>query len=91
MLGYPFGESSFQNMSVTLGRIASVQEDEQGVIRYNLDISAQSGNSGSCIIDSDSGKVIGILFGKATNIDKTHAEEIPLAVSSDEIYRLLEQ
>ena len=78
LLGYPFGHSRFDQMSVNEGKIASYQRgrDHGQPDQINLDISAKSGNSGSAVIDEETGKVIGILCGSSTNVSGQLVEEI---------------
>lgn len=63
ILGYPFGVSRFDNLSITEGKIVSYQNMEKGRRIINLDCEAKQGNSGSCVIDAETGRVIGVLSG----------------------------
>ena len=67
ILGYPFGKNVNDdvmalNISFAKGYVSSNQV-VNGINRTLLDISAKAGNSGSPIISTESGKVIGILCG----------------------------
>ncbi len=78
LLGYPFGHSRFDQMSVNEGKIASYQRNRNNnePDQINLDISAKSGNSGSAVIDAETGKVIGVLCGSSTSVSGQLVEEI---------------
>ena len=76
LMGYPFGVSRFDEMSVNEGKIASYQRNMNGPDQINLDISAKSGNSGSCVIDGATGQVIGVLCGSSTSQSGALVEEI---------------
>ncbi len=65
--GYPFGSRMHDNVmqlniSFAKGYVSSNQI-KNGIDRTFLDISAKAGNSGSPIVSTKSGKVIGILCG----------------------------
>ncbi len=79
ILGYPFGRMVNANvknlaLSLTKGYISSIQKSD--ITNVYLDISAKSGNSGSPVIDYDSGEVIGILCGSLINKSGELVEEI---------------
>lgn len=79
ILGYPFGRMVNANvknlaLSLTKGYISSIQKAD--ITNVYLDISAKSGNSGSPVIDYDSGEVIGILCGSLINKSGELVEEI---------------
>lgn len=77
LLGYPFGFSRFDQMSVNEGKIASYQRKMfNQPDQINLDISAKSGNSGSAVLDANTGKVIGVLCGSSTSRSGMLIEEI---------------
>lgn len=80
ILGYPFGKKLNDNvmelnLSFTRGYISSVQ-NQNNIERVLLDISAKSGNSGSPVIDMNTGKVLGILRGSIINKSTNITEEI---------------
>ena len=63
-LGYPFGVSRFDEMTINEGKIASYQKGKDGdPDQINLDIDAHGGNSGSLIVDGETSRVIGTLTG----------------------------
>lgn len=79
ILGYPFGRKvnhDVNNLSISLtkGYISSIQKGD--ITNVYLDISAKSGNSGSPVIDCESGEVIGILCGSLVNKSGELVEEI---------------
>lgn len=63
ILGYPFGVTRFDNLSITEGKVASYQKIKRNKEVINLDCSAKSGNSGSCVVDMKNGYVVGVLVG----------------------------
>ena len=83
-LGYPFGVSRFDNLSITEGRVASYQN--VGFNRViNLDCEAKVGNSGSCVIDKEKGVVIGVLIGAHLE----NREEINYCAPIEYVWRLV--
>lgn len=80
ILGFPFGkkindEVMNLNLSFTRGYISSIQNQNK-TERVLLDISAKSGNSGSPVINMNTGKVLGILCGSIINKGSNITEEI---------------
>ena len=64
MAGYPFGGESFQEISVTTGKVASVNVINDGTrTAVFADMFGKPGNSGSPTIDAETSKVIGIFWG----------------------------
>ncbi len=84
ILGYPFGVSRFDNLSITEGKIASYQTVRLNRV-INLDCEAKVGNSGSCVIDAESGVCIGVLIG-AHLADR---EEINYCAPIEYVWRLI--
>ena len=78
LLGYPFGVSRFDKMSINEGKVASYQRNNPNgrPDAINLDISAKSGNSGSCVIDGATGQVIGVLCGSELSRSGSLTEEV---------------
>ena len=78
LLGYPFGVSRFDKMSINEGKVASYQRNNPNgrPDAINLDISAKSGNSGSCVIDGATGQVIGVLCGSELSQSGSLTEEV---------------
>lgn len=78
LVGYPFGVSRFDRVSINEGKIASYQRNkgEGKPDAINLDISAKSGNSGSCIVDGNTGRVIGVLCGSELSHSGSLTEEV---------------
>ena len=68
MGGYPFGGSRFEQITITEGKIQSVNKDARsGMDRVNLyvDLSGHPGSSGSGVIDKKTGRCIGVFAGAA--------------------------
>jgi len=87
LLGYPFGVSRFDALSVNLGRVASYQTGSPDYI--NLDISAKSGNSGSCVIDKNTCYVIGVLCGSNLSKNNDLVEEVNYCRPASYIWAML--
>ncbi len=62
MAGYPFGGESYSSISITEGKIASVNELDDRIVVF-ADMFGKPGNSGSPVIDKETKKVIGVFFG----------------------------
>ena len=60
--GYPFGKDSFDNLSFSEGKIASVNEIDGRKVVF-ADMFGKPGSSGSPIIEKENKKVIGIYWG----------------------------
>ena len=78
LLGYPFGVSRFDKMSINEGKVASYQRNNPNgrPDAINLDITAKSGNSGSCVIDGATCQVIGVLCGSELSRSGSLTEEV---------------
>ncbi len=62
MAGYPFGGETFTSISITDGKVASVNDyDGRTVVFANM--FGKPGNSGSPVIDKNNKKVIGVFWG----------------------------
>ena len=80
IMGYPFGDrvsDDIENLSlsITKGYVSSWQK-KKGNDYALLDIAAKAGNSGSPVIDVNSGRVIGILCGSILQENGKITEEI---------------
>ena len=62
MAGYPFGGETFSTISITEGKIASVNVFRGRDVVF-ADMFGKPGNSGSPIIDKSTKKVIGVFWG----------------------------
>ncbi len=62
MAGYPFGGESYSSISITEGRIASVNNLNDRTVVF-ADMFGKPGNSGSPVIDKETKKAIGVFFG----------------------------
>ena len=91
LLGYPFGVSRFDAISVNMGRIVSYQKDEQGNEQINLDVSAKGGNSGSLVIDAETSKVVGVLVGSSVSYQGQFVEEINYCRPVKYVWSLIEK
>lgn len=92
LMGYPFGVSRFDEMSINEGKIASFQrENAKMLAQINLDIQAKGGNSGSPLINSETSEVIGVLCGSAISYGNEITEEINYARPVDYVWELLEK
>lgn len=81
--GYPFGGEQYSNISVTDGKVASVNYvDNRKVIFANM--FGKPGSSGSPVLDKQSMKVIGVFFGGI----KYGGEMIPCFTPIEFIYEL---
>lgn len=66
MAGYPYGGESFTELSVTTGKIASVNDIDVGDGNRTTvfaDMFGKPGNSGSPIIDPETSKALGVFWG----------------------------
>lgn len=88
MAGYPFGGESYQNISFTEGKVASVNQIEDRKTVF-ADMFGKPGNSGSPVIDSTKMKVIGVFWGGITQPGTS--EMIPCITPLDEIWNLLNE
>lgn len=92
LLGYPFGVSRFDSMSINEGKIASYQKGVNGrPDQINLDIEAKGGNSGSPVLSSDSSRVIGLLCGSSISYHGDLTEEINYSRPISYALKLLEE
>ena len=86
MAGYPFGGESYQSISFTDGKIASVNMIGERKTVF-ADMFGKPGNSGSPVIDSAKHKVIGVFWGGITQPGTN--EMIPCFTPLDVIWDLL--
>jgi len=95
ILGYPFGKKLNDNvmelnLSFTRGYISSVQ-NQNNVEKVLLDISAKAGNSGSPVIDMNTGKILGILCGSIINQGSNITEEINYMSPIKYLFELIDE
>ena len=86
MAGYPFGGESYQAISFTEGKIASVNNVGERKTVF-ADMFGKPGNSGSPVIDAAKMKVIGVFWGGISQPGTT--EMIPCFTPLDVIWALL--
>lgn len=92
LMGYPFGVSRFDEMSINEGKITSYQRANSKMLaQINLDIQAKGGNSGSPLINSETSEVIGVLCGSALSYGNEITEEINYARPISYVWDLLEK
>lgn len=69
MGGYPFGGSRFESITITEGKIQSINKDNRvgdNIVKFFVDISGQPGSSGSGVIDKKTGECVAVFSGAAT-------------------------
>ena len=92
MGGYPLGKSRFHQITLTTGKVQSINVDEHlndNMKRIYLDLSGTHGNSGSAVIEVETGRVIGIFSG--ASVDRGANAELNYAVPTDYIWGLIEK
>ena len=90
MGGYPLGKSRFHQITLTTGKVQSVNKDEHlegNMRRIYLDLSGTHGNSGSAVIEVSSARVIGIFSG--ASVDRQANAEINFAIPTRYIWDLI--
>lgn len=92
LLGYPFGVSRFDELSINKGKVASYQKGVgSNPDQINLDIQAKGGNSGSPLLDAKTSRVIGILCGASLSYHGDLTEEINYGRPIDYLWRMIEK
>lgn len=92
MGGYPLGKSRFHKITLTTGKIQSINKDEHlsgNMKRIYLDLSGTHGNSGSAVIDMETARVIGIFSG--ASVDRSANAELNYAVPTEYIWALIDK
>ena len=91
MGGYPLGKSRFHKITLTTGKVQSINRDERisgsDMRRIYLDLSGTHGNSGSAVIDAQTARVIGIFSG--ASVDRHANAEINYAIPTRYIWDLI--
>ena len=91
MGGYPLGKSRFHKITLTTGKVQSINRDEHiqssDMKRIYLDLSGTHGNSGSAVIEASTARVIGIFSG--ASIDRGANAEINFAIPTKYIWDLI--
>ncbi len=91
LIGYPFGSSRFDEISIYEGSVASYQKESNHCLdQINLDIKGNGGNSGSPVINEGTSEVIGVFCGASLSFGTYVTEEINYASPIDKVYQLLE-
>ena len=95
MPGYPFGQKRFSEISFNEGKVQSINRDnylskeEKDVQRIYVDMSGQPGNSGSPVVDKNTGAVIGIFAGAAISKSGVVVSEINYAIPVKPLWELI--
>ena len=92
MGGYPLGKSRFHQITLTTGKVQSINKDERvtdNLKRIYLDLSGTHGNSGSAVVDVNTARVIGIFSG--ASIDRGANAEINYAIPTEYIWQLIDE
>lgn len=92
MGGYPFGGDRFEKITLTEGKIQSINKDNavgDDVTKIFVDISGQPGSSGSGVITKKNGKCIGIFAGAVIHNVGTLKLTINYAVPIDYLWNLI--
>lgn len=91
VLGYPFGVSRFDNLSISEGKIVSYQKVKNKRKVINLDCDLKQGNSGSCVIDIETGVVIGVFSGAHGIDNDEYKEEINYCIPTEYLWKLIKK
>lgn len=92
MGGYPFGGDRFENITLTEGKVQSINKDnaiDDGITKIFVDIVGQPGSSGSGVINKNNGKCIGIFAGAAIHNIGTLKSTINYAIPIDYLWNLI--
>ena len=95
MGGYPFGASRLNNISFNEGTIQSVNKDSKlkddmdTVDRIYVDINGVPGNSGSALLDKQTGEVLGIYSGASVHWQQGIAHQKKYAMPIKYVWDLL--
>ena len=92
MGGYPLGKSRFHQITLTTGKVQSINRDERlegNMKRIYLDLSGTHGNSGSAVVDVKTARVIGIFSG--ASVDRNANAEINYAIPTEYIWALIDK
>lgn len=93
MGGYPFGGDRFETITVTEGKVQSINKDAHSYsanTNIYVDLSGHPGCSGSGVIDKNGGKCIGIFAGCAVGHSGHLDLTINYAIPVKYLWRLLE-
>ena len=69
ILGYPLEK---QNLSIKTGIVSSSFEQDKGLKHYQVESNIEQGNSGSPLVNVETGEVIGIIGHKLAAITQSH-------------------
>lgn len=92
MGGYPFGGDRFEKITLTEGKVQSINKDNavgDDITKIFVDISGQPGSSGSGVINKNNGKCIGIFAGAVVHNTGTLKLTINYAVPINYLWNLI--
>lgn len=92
MGGYPFGGNRFENITITEGKVQSINKDnilQDNIVKLFVDISGQPGSSGSGVLDFNNCKCIGIFAGAAIHDTGNIKLTINYAIPIDYLWNLI--
>lgn len=92
MGGYPFGGDRFEKITLTEGKVQSINKDNavgDDIVKLFVDISGQPGSSGSGVINKNNGKCIGVFAGAVIHNTGTLKLTINYAVPIDYLWNLI--
>lgn len=93
MAGYPLGGETFSAISMNEGKIQSYNKDplsKRNLERIYLDLTGHPGNSGSGVIDVESGECVGIFTGAFIEKSSYPPREIKYANPIDYLWDLID-
>ena len=92
MGGYPLGGDRFEKITLTEGKVQSINKDSaigDDITKIFVDISGQSGSSGSGVIDKNTGRLIGVFAGAALHHSPSITQSINYAVPVDYLWEII--
>ena len=92
MGGYPFGGDRFEKITLTEGKVQSINKDNavgDDITKIFVDISGQPGSSGSGVINKQNGKCVGVFAGAVIHNTGTLKLTINYAVPIDYLWNLI--
>ena len=94
MGGYPFGGDRFETITITEGKVQSVNKDyysDSNRVNLYVDLSGHPGSSGSGVVDKATGRCIGLFAGAAIGGQPGLKLTINFAVPTKYLWDLIEQ
>jgi len=93
MGGYPFGGDRFETITITEGKVQSINKDsysENDRVNMYVDLSGHPGSSGSGVIDKASGRCVGVFAGAAIGSSGSVKLTINYAVPVQYLWELID-